>query len=263
MGPITPDTVKPMRSLLIFVLAVGTPALAHIKLTLPSSWQVTDGFGGPNKSGPCGEAGTPTGLVTEVMAGSQLTVSWTEPIPHPGHFRISIATDTTQFVTPTPVLTSSGTNCSTAPIQSPVAYPTLVDGLFPHGASGSPYSTTVTVPMMSCANCTLQLMQFMSSHAPPCFYYQCAKLRIVMPAVDAGAGDAGTDAGTTPTDAGTAPSDAGTTMDAGSGSDAGMTVTDGGPDMVNPQMGCGCSSTPFGALALAIGLLAMFRARKL
>ncbi len=250
-----------MRPLLILVLALAPPALAHIKLTLPSNWQVTDVSGGPNKVGPCGEAGTPTGLVTEVVAGSQLTVSWTEPIPHPGHFRIGIATDPAQFVTPVPVLTGGGTNCSTAPIESPVASPTLVDGLFPHTATASPYTTTVTVPMISCANCTLQLMQFMSSHAPPCFYYQCAKLRIVMPTVDAGAGDAGTDAGTSSPDAGTE-SDAGTPADAGSGSDAGMTATDGGPDQVNPQMGCGCSSTPFGALALAIGLLALFRARR-
>lgn len=248
-----------MRSLLVLGLLLAAPALAHIKLTLPGSWQVTDAYGGPNKAGPCGEAGTPTGVVTEVVAGSQLTVSWTEPIPHPGHFRIGIATDATQFVTPVPVLTGGGTNCSTAPIESPVAYPTLVDGLFPHTATASPYTTTVTVPMISCANCTLQLMQFMSSHAPPCFYYQCAKLRIVMPA-DAGAADAGTDAGTG-SDAGLG-TDAGSTTDAGSSGDAGMTATDGGPDLVNPQMGCGCSSTPFGALALAMGLLALFRVRK-
>ena len=248
-----------MRSLFVLALVLATPALAHIKLTLPSSWQVTDSYGGPNKTSPCGEAGTPTGLVTEVVAGSQLTVSWTEPIAHPGHFRISIAANPTQFVTPAPVLSGGGTNCSSAPIQSPAVAPTLVDGLFPHTNSASPYTTTVTVPMMSCANCTLQLMQFMSSHAPPCFYYQCAKLRIVMPATDAGAGDAGTDAGTI-NDAGTT-RDAGSTADAGSSSDAGMTSADGGPDdTVNP-MGCGCSSTPFGALALAIGLIAMFRTR--
>lgn len=255
-----------MRSLFVLALVLAAPALAHIKLTLPSSWQVTDAYGGPNKTGPCGEAGTPTGLVTEVVAGSQLTVSWTEPIAHPGHFRISIAPDPTQFVTPIPVLTGSGTNCSSAPIQSPAVYPTLVDGLFPHTTSMAPYTTTVTVPMMSCANCTLQLMQFMSSHPPPCFYYQCAKLRIVMPAVDAGVGDAGTDAGAPAFDAGTINDagtviDAGSTTDAGSRNDAGMT-SDGGPDdMVNP-MGCGCSSTPFGALALAIGLIAMFRTRR-
>lgn len=265
MGPITPDTAPFMRSLLVLGLALASPALAHIKLTLPANWQVTDLYGGPNKAEPCGEAGTPTGVVTEVVAGSQLTVSWTEPIPHPGHFRIGIATDPAQFVSPVPVLNGGGTNCASAPIESPVVSPTLVDGLFPHTATASPYTTTVTVPMISCANCTLQLMQFMSSHAPPCFYYQCAKLRIVMPAdagVDAGTQDAGSASDAGPSDAGGG-GDAGSTTDAGSssGTDAGMTA-DGGPDPVNPQVGCGCTSTPFGALAVAIGLLALLRARR-
>jgi hypothetical protein len=231
---------------LLCVLA-AVPALAHIKLTLPETFQVTDSLGGPNKSEPCGGAGTATGVVTTVEAGSQLTVTWTEPVPHPGHFRIGIATDPVQFVTPVPVLTNGGMNCSTAPIQSPVVAPILVDGLFPHTASGAPYTTTVTVPMMTCANCTLQLMQFMSSHGPPCFYYQCAKLRIVMP--DAGMPDAG------------AP-DAGA-VDSGVVTDAGQNVApDAGPGTGEPPMGCGCTSTPVGVLALAFGLIALRRARR-
>ena len=247
------DTAAPMRSLL-FLCLLASPALAHIKLTLPENFQITDGLGGPNKTQPCGGAGTATGLVTTVEAGSQLTVTWTEPIPHPGHFRIGIATDQAQFVTPVPVLTAGGTNCSTAPIQSPVAYPTLVDGLFPHATSQASYTTTVTVPMMSCANCTLQLMQFMSSHAPACFYYLCAKLRIVLPDAgvpDGGAADAGaTDAGAT--DAGTVVTDAGQNV-----------APDGGPGTGEPPMGCGCTSGPVGEVAfLAVWLLALRRARR-
>lgn len=224
MEAITSDTPREMRPLLLLCL-LSTPALAHIKLTSPGNFQVTDAFGGPNKSEPCGEAGTPTGVVTTVMAGSQLTVSWTEPIPHPGHFRIGIATSTTDFRTPTAVLNSGGANCASAPVESPVNYPTLVDGLFPHTSTMAPYTTTVTVPMMSCDNCTLQLMQFMSSHAPPCFYYQCAKLRIVMPdagqpPVDAGTGGGG---GATGGGGGTTGGGGGTT-----GGGGGSTATGGG-----------------------------------
>jgi hypothetical protein len=195
-----------MRSLLAVCL-LALPAFGHIKLTSPGNFQVTDLYGGPNKDEPCGGNGVPTGVVTEVIAGSQLTVSWTEPIPHPGYFRIGIARSDADFRTPTAVVMNN--DCKSAPKESPVAYPTLVDGLFQHSSAMGPYTTTVTVPMMSCANCKLQVMQFMSSHAPPCFYYQCAVLRIVMPV----------DAGQPVVDAGVV--DAGVMSDAGAGGGAG------------------------------------------
>ncbi len=198
-----------MRSLLVGCVLVASSALAHIKLSVPPSFQVTDALGSPNKAAPCGGPGTATNTVTTVEAGSQLTVTWLEPILHPGHFRIGIATNPADFVTPVPVLTGNGTNCSTAPIASSPAYPTIADGVFVHTAASptGSWTTTVTVPMVSCENCVLQLMQFMSSHGPPCFYYQCATLRIVMPdagqpVVDAGIVDAGQPAVDAGTDAG-------------------------------------------------------------
>lgn len=206
-----------MRALLAVCL-LAVPAFAHIKLTSPGNFQVTDTIGTPNKDEPCGGNGVATGVVTTVMAGSQLTVSWTEPIPHPGYFRIGIAMNDADFRTPTAVLNSNGTDCLSAPIESPVSYPTLVDGLFQHSTSMAPYTTTVTVPMISCNNCKLQLMQFMSSHAPPCFYYQCAVLRIVMPDAGQPMPDAGVDAGV----------DAGTGGGSGGGSGGGGATGGGG-----------------------------------
>ena len=299
MESIRHDTAAPMRPLL-FLCLVAVPAFAHIKLTSPGSFQVTDALGSPNKAAPCGGAGTATGVVTTVQAGSQLTVTWTEPVLHPGHFRIGIATSDTDFVTPVPVLTGAGTNCSTAPVESPVAYPTLVDGLFEHTAASptGSWTTSVTVPMISCDNCRLQLMQFMASHGPPCFYYQCATLRIVMP--DAGAPDAGgVDAGVA--DAGAL--DAGA-LDSGTGGGSGGGTGGGtcGPASCNgccvldrcepgttpaacgaassicsacagattcesgtcqaPPVGCGCTSAPVGAMAFALALLALRRTRR-
>ena len=180
-----------MRMLLGCLLLVSSSSLAHIHLDAPGSFQTLDALGNPQKTEPCGGAGTPSGVVTTVMAGSQLTVSWRETILHPGHFRIGIARQQSDFMTPIPVLNMGGANCQSAPIQSSPSYPTLVDGLYQHttAAPGNMYSTTVTVPMMSCDNCVLQLMQFMSAHSPPCFYYQCAALKIVMP--DAGTGTGG------------------------------------------------------------------------
>jgi hypothetical protein len=249
----------------VLVLA-ATSALAHIHLDSPPGFQVTDALGNPQKTAPCGGPGTPSNIVTTVEAGSTLTVSWTDTIFHPGHYRISIAPDPADFVTPTPVINAN--NCESAPIESTPVLPTVADGVYPHttGTSGMMRSYDITVPMMRCDTCTLQLMQFMASHAPPCFYYQCATLRIVMP--DAGvAMDAGTDAGVemdagTSTDAG-AGNDAGTSTDAGTGVDAG-TTTDGGTDAGTNAGGCGCT-TPVAAvswLAAAVLLLARRRASR-
>jgi hypothetical protein len=59
-------------------------------------------------------------------------VTWTEPSLHPGHFRIGIAANPAEFVTPTPVLSSGASNCRSAPIASNPSAPILVDGLSPH-----------------------------------------------------------------------------------------------------------------------------------
>jgi len=150
--------------------------------------------------------------------------------------------------TPTPGRNRKGANCASSPTQTNPTYPILVDGLFQHSTAmpNGMWSTQVTVPMMSCDNCVLQLMQFMSSHAPPCYYFQCATLRIVMP----DAGSPVVDAGTPPGDAGTTPvMDAGTVSDAGSppAVDAG-TVADAGHEHEEPPVGCGCTSSPFAVL---------------
>ncbi|HEY0880989.1 MAG TPA: SCE4755 family polysaccharide monooxygenase-like protein [Archangium sp.] len=239
-----------MRPVLLVLLSL--PAFAHINLEAPDNFQLVSGLGDPQKSEPCGGAGTASNIVTTVTAGSQLTVRWRETILHPGHFRIGIAENPSQFVTPVPVLNQGGSNCASAPIEMNPSAPIIVDGLFPHtsAAPNNTWSTTITVPMKSCENCTLQLMQFMSAHAPPCFYYQCARLRIVMP-----------DAGTPVVDAGT--SDAGLVSDAGV-VDAGMisAPTDAGQDEhMHPEapMGCGCSSAPG---LIAVGLMAMVWRRR-
>jgi hypothetical protein len=225
---------------LVLVLAAGG-AGAHIKLEEPPSFQVTNALGDPQKLEPCGGAGTPTGVVTTVEAGSTLTVRWTETIGHPGHFRIGIATDVSHFVTPPAVVMNN--DCKSATIETTPAYPTLVDGLFPHSnaPSGLVRTANVTVPDLACERCTLQLLQFMSAHTPPCFYFQCATLRIVRPDAGVPAPDAGADAGAV--DAGgsaeTRP-DGGAALDAGPLIDAGVDVPDAGHSHGEPAQGCGC-----------------------
>jgi hypothetical protein len=208
-----------MRRILCGVLVCSGAALAHIKLDEPPSAIVTDNSGNPQKTEPCGGNGTASNMVRTVEAGSMLTVSWRETILHPGHFRISIAPDAGSFVTPTAELNQGGRNCARAPIENNPRWPTLVDGLFVHTTArpNGMYSTQVRVPDAPCERCTLQLLQFMSAHAPPCWYYQCATLRIVVP--DAGRADAGVvDAGRPGTDAGSA----GSGGSSGAGGNAGL-----------------------------------------
>lgn len=247
--------------LLLLTALCSTAASAHIKLTAPAPALVTDAAGNPQKTAPCGGAGTASNQVTTVVAGSQLLVQWLDTVPHPGHYRISIAPNPNQFVDPAHVETT--TNCVSATVQSPVMAPTLADGVLPHttGAVNMPREVSVTVPSTPCADCTLQLLQFMSSHAPPCFYYQCAKLRIVAADAgtpsDAGSADAGgSDAGPGPTpDAGAG--DAGTDGGA-AGGDAGASP-DGGVGALEPAGGCGCTASPG---LLAVLALAAWAARR-
>lgn len=239
---------------LVLVLALG-----HIKLSSPQSTLMQNTLGDPQKTAPCGGNGTATNAVTEVQAGSQLEVRWTETIGHPGHFRIGIARSPADFVTPTAVVMNN--DCKSAPIEANPQYPTLVDGLFVHtnAPSNVPRSTTITVPMMSCENCTLQLLQFMSNHVPGCFYYQCANLRIVMP--DAGVVEP--DAGVVEPDAGMVEVDAGVAVDAGL-SDSPDAGEDGHhhhdeiPGETEP-MGCGCNGLAMAPWALGLVLLARRR----
>jgi hypothetical protein len=194
------------------LLCLSLAGQAHIKIDEPTSVIVTTANGFPVNGVPCGGDGTPTNAVRTVEAGSLLTVSWRETIFHPGHFRLAIAADAGSFVTPAAVVNAN--NCVSGTIDPNPRLPVLVDGLFPHSAAkpDGRYSTQVRVPATPCERCTLQLLQFRSSHAPPCFHYQCAIVRIV--ASDAGRADAGQNV-----DAGRP--DAGSRSDSGLGFDAG------------------------------------------
>ena len=97
--------------------------------------------------------------------------------------------------------------CGSAAIETTPVFPVLVDGALMHTtAFGGPQTFTVTLPAnMTCTRCTLQVEEFMSSHAlnnpGGCFYHHCADISIQ--AADGGStgvgGSAGNDASTTPT----------------------------------------------------------------
>ncbi len=182
------------------LLAVSTLALlptvaqAHFMLLQPSSAYSQGGlYGDPQKTAPCGPSATnpatATGLVTTYRAGDTVTLSVRETVYHPGHYRVAIGPDPSKFVTP-PVTQVGTDQCGMTTIQDPPVMPVIADGLLKHSAMFSGDQTvTFKLPAgFTCQNCTMQVMEFMSNHAAPCFYYHCATVNITDNA----------DAGTTP-----------------------------------------------------------------
>ena len=145
-----------MRALVLILVA--TPAAAHIALKSPAPRSVDQ------KAGPCGVAGSTRGSnVTAYAPGETITVEWDETVDHPGHFRISFDDDGNDF---------------TNPMRSTDAFPqTLVEPIA--DKTGGHYTQQVTLPTTPCTNCTLQLMQVMTTTEPyNSFYWQCADITI-------------------------------------------------------------------------------------
>ncbi len=212
-------------------LLVAMPALAHVYLDAPTSLYVQNATGDPQKASigvfaPCGvnidggdPTGTPSGAVTNVTAGQQLTLRWHDTIAHPGTFRIGVATRQLDFAD----AVTDGT-CSSVAIESTPTYPVVADGILPHSGTspdGGGWDYTITVPNLTCdaGPCVMQLVQFMLNHGAPggstCFYHHCAALRISPAGTGGGSG--------------------------GNGGTGGGSGTGGGGDTGG---GCSCDATP-------------------
>jgi hypothetical protein len=204
------------------LVLVATPASAHFDLLAPASWSVDDlASGMPEKLGPCGNEGTPVPakddagrpIITAVQEGDMITVTISEVVFHPGHYRISLSTDwadagdTVQAgFPPDPIVTPGATNsgtmvcpggaglknpCGSVPLEQgtlPVEIPgvgwVLADDVFEHCTPfASPQTIKVALPPgVSCNECALQVLEFMSDHGlnvpGGCFYHHCANLSI-------------------------------------------------------------------------------------
>jgi uncharacterized membrane protein YgcG len=212
----------------LFCAGVPRSAGAHIKMSAPPDWITTNAEGDPQKITPCGVDSTvtytPTNTVTTVHAGDKVTVSWTETVPHDGHFRISLAINSRSELLD-PAVTKMNSDGTAAQVAISTSYPVLADDLFDHLASsvspGKAYTTTVTIPNTPCAKCTLQLLQFMANHPldPSYFYHQCADLTIIGSGGAPGSGGTAGSAGAT--GSGGAPGSGGSSGTSGSGGTTG------------------------------------------
>lgn len=139
------------------ILAHSATAYGHIAMTRPAPRSDAQ------KEGPCGATGSTRGTnVTTYRPGETITVEWDETVDHPGHYRIAFD--------------DNGNDSFRDPNLPTDNFPqTLVDQITDKG--GGRYSQQITLPNMSCTNCTLQLVQVMTTSVPyNSFYYQCADL---------------------------------------------------------------------------------------
>jgi hypothetical protein len=190
------------RSLLCAAIAVASlsaVADAHFVLIMPAASLMQNRLGDPQKIGPCGgvsanpgrgtpaNPGVPSGAVTNVKGGTDLPLMVQESIFHPGHYRVALAR-TMQQLPPDPEVTvtqtEKGTRSQSAVIQNPPVAPVLLDGLFPHTERPTQnFETVVPIPNITCANCVMQVIEFMADHPGIAVdgghsYHHCAILNI-------------------------------------------------------------------------------------
>src|SRR3954469_23875569 len=186
-------TASTRLALTFSVCLAAIPAVthAHFKLVEPASWIVEDDRGDPQKGFPCGgsntDYGKPSYAVTQAIGGSKLHLKMIETIYHPGHYRVALAVNSPLELPVDPKATTEttdrGPRSLSAEIQNPVQVPVLADGLFVHTAKlDGPLETDVTLPNISCKQCTLQVIQFIAQHGannPGNYsYHHCAVLQI-------------------------------------------------------------------------------------
>jgi hypothetical protein len=172
-------------------LIVPAAAHAHFKLLEPASWIVENERGDPQKQAPCGgdAQAKPSASIGKVTGGSTLHLKVLETIYHPGHYRVALAVNSRAELPPDPItterMTERGPQSVWAVIQSPPQIPVIADGLFQHytrPAQPQTFETDVQLPNLSCAKCTLQVVQFMAEHGynqPGGYsYHHCADLEI-------------------------------------------------------------------------------------
>jgi MYXO-CTERM domain-containing protein len=272
------------------VLCVPATSSAHFVLTSPPSTFEQSALGDPQKAPPCGDEGSAiaTGIVTAYQGGDTITVSIEETIFHPGHYRIALALDDGVFPDE-PLVTPGATPCGSAPIDPAPAFPVLADGVWEHTEPfAGPQSIDITLPDdVSCTNCTLQVIQFMSNHGlnnpGGCYYHHCATISVEPAGAsdgttapgDSSGGSSGGPSSATAADetaGGGANSSEGSEVDGGSTGPGGtggasLTTTDTAQAPGNEDGGCSCSlpagdSAPLGTLLGLVGLAGLRRRRR-
>jgi hypothetical protein len=185
----------------VLVAAMSATTDAHFVLVSPANQIVQNRLGDPQKIAPCGgvsanaargtaaNPGIPSNAVTQIKGGSMFHVLIQETVFHPGHYRVALARTAADLPKDPKVTTRDserGPWSVSAEIQNPPVAPVLADGLFAHTERPTGqmplWEGDVAIPNINCANCVLQVIQFMAEHALNAdgdySYHHCAAVNI-------------------------------------------------------------------------------------
>jgi len=168
---------KPAYALIAAALSFASAASAHISLEKGGTHISRDGDANL-KDGPCGLAGSTRGThIYAYKPGQTITVSLIETIAHPSYFRFAFDNDgddafmeprSIRPIDPTrPCPFNAADKCdSTGDFYNNTAVLPGMDDLDEHLAGGidtwgKMFSWQVTLPNVTCTNCTLQVIQVM------------------------------------------------------------------------------------------------------
>jgi hypothetical protein len=165
------------------VISIASTASAHIELIEPLARYEIEGFDTGIKSCPCGvgssnrtcnvavDSSDPnrSERVTRYEAGSTITLRFNEYVNHVGRYRVAFDPDGADIV-------DFNANI-------------LTDIPDPANANDVEYQIEVTLPDMTCDNCTLQLVQAMNNNmvdpvldpSTTSSYYTCVDIELVAP----------------------------------------------------------------------------------
>ena len=136
--------MKSLLGLSVITFALAQTAVAHVQLDAPQR-RYDDMKGGARFS--------------RFAPGETITVRWTETIDHTGSFVVSFDEDGAD--------------------EADFAADILYEEADPSGTGGEQREAQVTLPDVECTNCTLRLVQIMSTSenpSPSSIYYQCADI---------------------------------------------------------------------------------------
>lgn len=209
-----PPLLRVLAIPIVFAIAEGS-AFAHISVEQGGTHLSRYGDS-ELKDGPCGRAnGTRGTHIYHYSPGQTIQVKMVEFIPHPSYFRIAFDNDGDDgFIEPQsidpidpmrPCPFNAADKCGPSDYyNSPTVLPGM-DDLYPHNPTAfaaATYTFDVTLPNVTCDNCTLQIIQVMEdtvhgAYNPtegdpndlpayvPDIYHQCIDL-VLQPGSDGG-----------------------------------------------------------------------------
>ena len=250
----------------IALLGLGSTAQAHFNLMSPTP--TTADTGGGKGAPPCGPDTAAAATPTAAQGGHTIMLKLQETVRHGGFYRAALSinsrseipVDNVVYDAANKILPPSGNPqgmSARADSEATPVFPVLGDNLFMHpmaGPANQVYQMDLMLPNVTCAKCTLQVIEFMAPHTfnpgGGYFYHHCADLKITAdpamppfsPGADGGVADASTadakaDASTGAAGGGGGAGSSGVAGSVGSagsggatgsGGEAGGTVTGGG-----------------------------------